>query len=318
MAAPTFTSISPAIGHTGGKYLAMIEGGDFELHPGPPASGKTDGVLLPSMEIEVNGRLAEDVKVFTTSKLTCIVPGFKGDPSSIGTGAVVDLVLRNLGPPIEEITEVDAFIYRRTSLARGDDAGALNRIVRELLQEMRRQIIDNISINTNVDYDDSVGDSLSIVALGKAPGIALFGPMLRENRFYRTTEKPQIATATEYEKHRTPATDDLMFNAVLVASDDPAEMMNLIQAFRLFFRNNPAMEIDAHPTDTSYGTRELELWLTNGPRTQGEANRDNLLLARAAFEFRGIPLDEDDWKRVEWGKVMSDPPDIEVDFEQKE
>ena len=94
MTAPVFPSIDPAVGHTGGGFVCKVVGTDFELPPAPAATGYVGGTWTPSMEVEVNGRSATDIRVYSSTLLTFTMPAFRGAPGSIGTGIDVDLVLQ--------------------------------------------------------------------------------------------------------------------------------------------------------------------------------------------------------------------------------
>ena len=317
MASPTFTSISPSEGNPGGGYLAVIVGTDFEQHPLPATTGYVGGTFDESMRVEINGREATEVRVYTATKLTCLMPAFKGDPDDLTTGLDVDIVLTNLGPPEEDVTEVDGFTYKRTNLARGDSA--LARVCREVIDDLRRQVIKNIAVNTSVSYDGDTADDLSIIEMASAPGIALLGPFLTENKLHRMTKKPEGEgpTSDEYYKYRTHIYVDVGFDATIVAKDDPIELINLMQLFVVFFRNNTEITLDKDPGDSSQGTVAFEMWLTSFPKRTGGSQNNDLFLAKATFMIQGLPLDEDTWNRVRYGTILDDPADVDLTYSQE-
>ena len=79
------------------------------------------------MEVEIDGRLCEEVRVYSSSLLTCVAPAFRGDPDDLTTGYLADVVLRNLTGP-EESTYAGAFTYKRADFSRRD--GCLLNVVR--------------------------------------------------------------------------------------------------------------------------------------------------------------------------------------------
>lgn len=316
MAAPTLTTITPDEGKPGGRYILRIEGADFELPPDPPSTGYVGTTFDESMEVEIDGRLCEEVRVYSSSLLTCVAPAFRGDPDDLTTGYLADVVLRNLTGP-EESTYVGAFTYKRADFSRRD--GCLLNVVRTLIRELRRQVLNNVAISQAVDYDASTGDSLDIVELAGIPGLALFGPDIVEDKFYRGSIRPNVQDlgSLEYTKYDIPRVVTLRFTATLTASEG-GEMMNLVQEFLMFFRNNKTLDVQLDSTDASQGYAGYEMFLTDDPSRSGQANESDVREMEATFEVRGVPIDEDEWQPVEWGRIMDDPADIEVNTEQVE
>ena len=316
MVAPAFTSITPDAGHPGGRYLVRIVGTDFREHPVAPATGYVGGDLVRSMEVEIDGVLASDVRVYSGTELTCNVPLFRGDPALLETGHAVDVVLRNLDPD-EETTIVGAFTFQRVNLSRG--RGVLAHVVATVIDEIRRQVINNVALSTSVDYDADSGDMLARVELATLPGIALFGPDVSFNNLRREQKRTQRrdVPGNEYEKFHEPDVVDLGFNAVVVTGESPTEFLNLVQGFQLFFRRNPEVVVDRDADDPNAGTVEIDLFLTDPPNKTSTANMGDTFSAGASFELRGVPLDEDDLLRLEYGTILDDPADVEISTEQK-
>jgi len=317
MATPTLTSITPSSGHPGGRFLVRIEGSGFELPPPPLATGYVGGSAPETVEVEIDGRLADEVKVWNDSLITCLVPAYRGEPSllSASPGLSVDVTIRNLTGP-EEDTFVDAFTYARPNLARADD-GPLRHVLRTLDREMRRQVLDNIAYATQIDFDGDTSDVLDIVEIAKIPGIALFGPDITEDKYYRTSEREETRDLVgfEYEKKRVPRVNILSFQATLFARGI-GESSHLIQEFLTFFRRNPRLEVDRDTTDPTAGMVEYEMFLTNGPARSGGANNDDVYSFTATFLIRGVPIDADEGTQVEWGRVLDDPADVDITHEE--
>jgi hypothetical protein len=317
MAAPTFGAITPAVGHTGGQYVCKVTGSDFKLPPAPPATGYVGGSWTPSMEIEVNGRPATDIRVYTTGLLTFIMPAFRGAPGDIGTGVDVDLVLRNLDP-VEETTEVDGFQYKRTNIARGDSI--LAHVVRTMINDIRRQIVDNVAVSTAIEYDADTGAAIRKVEIAGTPAIGLFGPALRENVIYRQPRRPPVQNvgALTFDRYREAFVADILFDFTIFTKGDGArrDLLNLQNLAILFFRNKYSLTVDVDSSDPAAGTEELQLWLTVPPSVDSSANASGLLSATGSFEIRAVPLDHDDWLAIERGYMLDDPPDLNITAEQ--
>jgi hypothetical protein len=147
----------------------------------------------------------------------------------------------------------------------------------------------------------------------------MFGPSITNNALRREQKKTvrrDIPSLT-YEKFKAPEVVDLGFSAAIV-SDSYTEFLNLVQEFILFFRRTPELEIDKDVDDPNAGTELIDLFLTGPPDRNSTANIGNTHAAGASFELRGVPLDEDDLLRLEYGRILDDPADVEISTEQKE
>lgn len=311
MATPTLTSITPDSGHPGGNYLVTIEGTNFEPHPSPAATGPTAKSLVRSVEVEIDGQAAGDVRVYSSTKLTCLVPKFLGDHTALSAdpGYTADVVIRNIGPPIEQDTFVDAFAYQRADLTRND--GVLRHVIGELVLMMRREIISNIALSTHVDYDSTTSDNLDIVELAGIPGISLFGPDITEDVDRRhVAQRTVIDTATgEFVKYRRPRFCKVAFEATLHGQTS-GEAIALATEFTNFFSNNVNLVIDADPGDPSAGTVSIPMFLTSDTSRSGTSNESSTFDMIATFELHGVEIDADDRVPVRWGRRLGDPADV--------
>lgn len=293
----------------------MISGNDFELPPDPASEGYIGGNVPESMEVEVNGRKCSNVYVFTSQLLTCTCPSFRGDPDLLSNdpGLPVEVIVRNLTGP-EETAYADAFTYKSVDLTRGDSV--LVFIVRTLIRELRRQVLNNVAISQAVDYDETTGDGLDIVELADAPGIALFGPDITEDRFYRKPQGrvTQNLSLLEYTKYREARYATITFEVTLTGKS-ANEILNLSQEFMLFFRNNKQLEVLSNSSDPDSDLVGYEMFVTSEPSRSGGPNEHDVREMSASFEIRGVPIDEDDWTPVQWGKILDDPADIELNTE---
>lgn len=318
MAIPTLTGITPSSGHPGGKELVRIEGTNFALPPSPPSSGYVGGSYIETVEIVINGLPATEVKVWTDQIITCLTPAYRGSPSDLSAdpGLSVDVIIRNIGPPEEEDTFLDAFTYKRTDLARGDSS--LTHVVRQLIRELRRQVIDYVVVGSHIDFDGDPSDALDMVELAEIPAISLFGPDISEDKFRRSPKQPstQEIGSLEYSKKREPRICILGWS-ITVTAKGQIEGLNLSNELVEFFNRNQRLVVDVDSTDPSAGTVEFDMYLVDGPSRSGSANDDQVASYTARFEIHGVPIDSDEGTRIEWGKMLDDPPDIETSYEQE-
>lgn len=287
MPAPTITSLSPPTGPTGGRTLVEVEGADFRLPPPPPPSGPTPPPR-PTVQILVGGREAAEVRVRASDRLTFLTP--------IGDAGAADVVLRNLdddGIPIpgEETTLAGGFTFRMPALAAESD---LARLVRTLLRELKRQVLPNVSLTVQTDFDAQTGDELHIAELASLPALVLVGPELREDRFYSLNQLSEAAGAAGTAlRRRVPYTVDLSFT-IVGASDHTVELLNLMAATELFFHKNKFLEMARDPASALSGRVRYEMDFTpdGDLRATSQPNESNVRSFSGSFVIRGFDLEE--------------------------
>ncbi len=287
MPAPKITSLTPPTGPTGGRTLVDVEGAGFRLPPPPPPSGPTPPPR-PSVEVLVGGRSATEVRVRATDRLSFLTP--------IGDAGVTDVVVRNVdddGVPIagEEATFTGGFTYRLPPLAAESD---LARLVRTLLRELKRQILPNVSITVQTDFDAQTGDELHIAELASLPALVLVGPEMREDRFYSLNQIPEVAGSPgTVLRRRVPYTVDLAFT-LIGASDHTVELLNLMAATELFFHKNKFLEMARDPATALSGRVRYEMdFASDGDlRVTSQPSESNVRSFSGSFVIRGFDLED--------------------------
>ncbi len=209
---------------------------------------------------------------------------------------VVDVAVFNLdhvGTPLpgERSVLPAAYRYERSSIVREAD---LTRVVRQLLRELKRQVVANVSASVSVDYGDPPSDGQSIIAIAKLPSLVLTGPTLRQNRFYSANvphyDVVGSPTGLQAVRRRPPLTVDLVFG-VTAASVRTAELFNLMGAMATFLNRNRWLELHRDPADASRGSVRWELDADGDFRTQ-LASRDDVRVFTCGFVVRGFDVDE--------------------------
>jgi hypothetical protein len=150
MTIPSITSITPTIAPTGGGVLVEIFGDGFQLPAAATMAGPATR-LAPTVAVRVGGRAASDVRVTAPGRLTCIVP-----PGDVGPA---DVVVQNVdvdGVVIlgEQAVTLDAITYLRPALTVEAD---MTRLVRGLIHELKRQVLENVVLTVHTDFDDEAG-----------------------------------------------------------------------------------------------------------------------------------------------------------------
>jgi hypothetical protein len=285
---PTTISISnvtPSSGPSGGGVLVEVAGVGFRLPDAPPATGPTTPPP-PSVHVRVGGRPADDVRVLSESLLTCIVPAGDAGPA--------DIVVQNLddtGAVTDAATAPHAFAYALHPLTAEAD---LTRLVRTLLQEFKRQVMANVVLTVQTDFDAETGDELHLAQLAQLPGLVLVGPELSEDRFYSLNQLPETATGPgTFERHRVPYTVDLGFTLVGV-SDHTTELLNLMAATQLFFHRNHFLVMARDPANADAGSVRYEMdFVPDGDlKVTSQPNESNVRSFSGKFVIRSFDLED--------------------------
>ncbi|MBL9023822.1 MAG: IPT/TIG domain-containing protein, partial [Myxococcales bacterium] len=252
MALPTLSSVQPTTGPSSGGDLVRLVGTDFAdrvrvLFGGVAAEA-------PSVRDEAGLRLVD-------LRTPVHAPG------------VVGVELQNLdaaGVPVpgESVVLVGAYRFARPTVAREAD---LTRVVRQLLRELKRQVLANVSATVSVDYDDTTLDGLNLIAMAKVPSLVLSGPTLRPNRFYSANVAHEDVVdgiaGPELARRKPPYTVDLVFT-LTAASERTAELFNLMAVVATFLNRNRWLELQRDPADASRGSVRWELDADGEFRTQ--------------------------------------------------
>ncbi|MGE0327250.1 MAG: IPT/TIG domain-containing protein [Polyangiaceae bacterium] len=275
MAVPTLNSITPSSGPASGGDLVRLIGTGFAAE----------------VRVRVGAQLAVVVAVRDEAGVS-----IADVRTPAGEQGLADVVLENLDAsrnpiPGESATLPQAYRFLRTPVAPEAD---LTRVVRQLLRELKRQVLANVSTTVSVDYDDSPGDGLNIVAMASLPSLVLSGPTLRENRFYSTNESHEDVVAgtggPELQRRKTPFTTDLVFT-LTGASNRTAELLNLMAAAAAFLNRNRWLELVRDPARPELGSVRWELAADGEFRTQ-LASRDDVRAFTCGFIVRGFDVDE--------------------------
>ncbi|HLV65658.1 MAG TPA: IPT/TIG domain-containing protein, partial [Polyangiaceae bacterium] len=243
MAIPTLSSVQPAAGPSSGGDLVRLVGSD----------------LADRVRVLFGGVPVEALSVRDEAGLRVV--DLRTPPHAVG---VVDVELQNLdaaGDPVPGEVVVLAGVYRfsRPTVAREAD---LTRVIRQLLRELKRQVLANVSATVSVDYDDTTLDGLNVIAMAKVPSLVLSGPTLRPNRFYSANVAHEDVvggvSGPELVRRKPPYTVDLVFT-LTAASERTAELFNLMAAVATFLNRNRWLELARDPADAARGTVRWEL-----------------------------------------------------------
>ena len=288
VALPSLSSVRPAAGPASGGDLVRLVGTGF----------------ADSVRVRFGDALATVISV-RDEEGVCIAD-VRTPPHE---ASVVDVELANLdgdGAPIpgEAIVLAAAYRFVRATVAREAD---LTRAVRQLLRELKRQVLANVSATVSVDYDDTASPGLNVIAIAKVPSLVLSGPTLRANRFFSANvpfeDVVPGASGPEILRRKPPFTADLVFT-LTAASERTAELFNLMAAVAMFLNRNRWLELPRDPADASRGVVRWEMDADGEFRTQ-LAGKDDVRAFTCGFVVRGFDVDEG--LPLDLGKLVVDP-----------
>jgi len=275
MAIPVLQSLSPTTGpSSGGDLLRLVGTG-----------------LAPAVVVRVGGLIAPVVTLrFEAGAGIVDVRTLAHEPGVIDV-ELVNLDAGGVEVPGERAVLVGAYRFARPVVAREAD---LTRVIRQVLRELKRQVLANVSATVSVDYDDTTVDGLDVIAMAKVPALVLAGPTLRRNRFYSVNVPQEDVVpgvgGPEVLRRKPPSTVDLLFT-LTGASDRTVELFNLMAAVAAFLNRNRWLELPRDPDDASKGTVRWELDADGEVRTQ-LAGRDDVRAFSCGFVVRGFDVDE--------------------------
>src|SRR5262249_24619980 len=151
--------------------------------------------------------------------------------------------------------------YLRPSLTVEAD---LTRLVRTLIQDLKRQVLANVVLTAQTDFASTTGEELHLAEVAQLPALVLVGPGLAEDRFYSLNELPGArSNGGTFERRRTPYTVDLDFT-IVGASDHTAELLNLMAAVQAYFHANPLLAVARDPRQPDAGVVRYEMDIPPG------------------------------------------------------
>lgn len=308
MAIPTIESVSPAVGHTGGRALIEIVGTGFRL-PVPPAP--VNGITPeapPSVRVLFGSTPALEVAVLSASRLYVTTPIH--DP----TDEPISITVQNVddaGDVIDDESVVleAAFRFVRPNVT--DGRSDLVRVIDALVAELRRQITPNVSWPEHTDFDEATGDTLSMTEVPDLPGLVVAAVELVDNDFYAERSRVEVEDPddpTTFVELAPPTTVDIVCTIVGV-SDSSKELLNLTATAKRFFRKNPYLRMARDPDDASKGevAYELEAQDSPGVKLSVEGNASNLRTFALVARIVGFDIEAMHEIRDEDGEVVRGP-----------
>lgn len=260
---------------------------------------ETSGALPVPLKTEtayfVIGATANTFQLSATSGGPAIDITVTGNGKALAIGAY-DVVVENIDDlgvliPGETVTAANAYTFRRPDLGQESE---LARVFRTFIRMLKRQVLENVSFTTHTDFDPTTADTLNLAYVQRLPAVVLANIETPDDPEYRIEYDQDIQVgADRFVDRRAPAVVMLKLDLIGV-SDNPVEILNLLNVLRVFFRKNPYLLHDRDPADLSKGKVKYDLeYAFAGPASvvhQGE--NSNVESFVAEVKVRGILLED--------------------------
>jgi hypothetical protein len=291
----SITSVTPNSGLTGGREFVLIQGTDFNTDV------ETDG--SPKMEVYFDTEQATRVRVRSATELDCLTP--------IHDVGAVGVKVKDLDTSDED-TLANGFTYARPVIGGGTDSDIV-RVCTVLIDEMKRQIIENVSLGTGIDFGGETWESINLLEIAEVPALILQGPRISDSAgsLHRTGEPWEETATDEFKKMRPQDIVNLEF--ILTGADDhDVRLLNLQREVISFFRRNPILKLLRDPSDPTRGYEEIDMRppFPQDWRLESRGNRAGIRFFYGRFTLFGVPVGHDEWYDETRG--ITDFPDWQV------
>jgi hypothetical protein len=247
MTVPQIHTLTPPQGLASGRERVIIGCSNVRV-PTPPPSTEPSGDYIPTASVTFDGVDADLVAVLSHTRILAVTPAYEGHPNTLP--AVVDVVIANLdddGNPIggESATLVEGFTFKRPDMT---EVSALQWLSRQVLRDLRRNLIDNVALSSSPDWSDD--PATSIAAIAKLPAILIEGPELTRNTFYAYDDVRAAAFSDGVGLNAAPLCADVTWDIILLARRK-VEALNICDAALRLFRRRPMFVFPTGPTDST-------------------------------------------------------------------
>ena len=318
MAVPTFGSVTPSSMSSRGRSMVTISGTNFRVQDPVPATGYVGGEYPRPVTVSVGGEPCEDVRVWSATTVTCIIPSWRGDPNAVNLPATADVVITNVdddGVPIptEAVTAPDAFTYFRDALTY-ESPSRLNLVTREVIFAFRRYVLKNTKMPPSTETFDATSGVLRLVQLADLPGLILMGPRLTESPLYTNRNRVHVdeggGTFTRRRRHYVV---DLEFELTGV-SDRTDELLNLADLCTRFIHSVGVIEANIDPGGPTPRRKYDVMWVPGQePEVMNNPSTNNLRTFEANFRVMGVDIDTPDvLERIELNEELAGA-DLQLD-----
>jgi hypothetical protein len=304
VAQPTFTSITPGKGYTGGGQIVEIVGTNFRALEVPYAVPEM--TERPTVAVTFGGAEAEAVWPVSTTLLRVRVPTAQFDPNPdieaqikldpditrISFGAV-DVVITNLDDnhvpiPGETVTAPDVYVYQQPLLRLPEGDPPLLQVLREFLQLLKLTLVPRVAWTSHSDYGD---DEAFFTALSTHPSVGLRLEFPDDIEYSHYDNVPQqFARGVVWDEYAMQKTVMMVASLTLSASSS-GEVLRMVTALLDLQMATPWLIVPPDPRyPIAIPSNRYPLELSRHPAQVGSVNRVNVTAFTAQLRVRGIPV----------------------------
>jgi hypothetical protein len=308
--APKLTAVTPARAPTHGRYLVALTGKNFRVAPTPPPAAYARGAEQETVGVWINGIRCAHAYAAASTTAYAEVPEWTGTP---GTGSRLNAVsvtianLNDAGAVIagETATLAAGFAYEEANLTL---ATPFERVLKELLYQLRRHVLRNTHWIRSRDYDADPAARADDPTRATVPRLDLVGPTLTAAPDWGQTRADAESTGTTtWRRPQRQRTYHLGWTLDAYCADaNAAEPIALAVAAEQFFVQVPYVTIPADPAAPSGTQWQYELAVIDPPAFDVAPQGDGLRHFSVNFELRGVDLGPQDLQAVEQGWTVYD------------
>jgi hypothetical protein len=225
--------------------VVTITGTNFKL-PSAVYVPPPYNTQLSTVQVLVNGELAQSVEVLSATSLSVRMPAYRGDANEAVFPAVA-IVVKNLdsaGVPIvgETGTLAAAYTYERIpTVAPAAEDDPYDRVTRELIRLYKRSVHKNVSYTTHTDYADSPYVELDVAEL---PSLHIVGPKAAFDSEFTSQEFVEENLPGDVFDLYDPPIVTMLEYKVIGASDSHIELLRMMTAARETLEKIAYLDVD--------------------------------------------------------------------------
>lgn len=308
MAQPTFTNITPSVGHPGGGQIAIITGTNFRaVEPGYDTSVGDGWDATATVAVTVGGVEVEKVWVRSDTELNVRIPTAQFNPTNDIATAVrvnpdvskitfssLDVVITNLdddGNPIvgESATASGVYSYEQPLIRLPEGDPPLMQVLVQFLRLLKRNIVSRVAVGTHTDYAD---EDATYTVLAEHPSVSVRMDVAADLEYshYDNTTQLFDTGSNEWVEYDMQHTVMLQFSLIL-SSQDTEEVLHMASNLLDMQMASPWLIV---PPDPDYPitipNNRYPLEFTQLPKQLGSPNRANVCAYSAQLRVRGVPI----------------------------
>lgn len=273
-----------------GEDVEVVLGAVVQVETIQPGNLATSGAATAA-ELAVVANRFDGVSASAEDGRLRIVTDARGPLASLALGGAWGVVAPVSGSavlvevPNEHVVASHAYTFARPDLT---VRSPIAEVVRQLIVELKRQVLDNVHSGTHSDFDPETGDMQDIAVLAKLPAIVFADVQLTATKF--PVVRGEVESPIEAGKSVVLSPNDyrdIQLFLVCVA-ESPEYTLNIVNAVLEFAKNNASFKVRMRS-----GCVEAFTLVATSDQTvslQAQRNSDNIATAQIGIVIYGVPL----------------------------